>query len=354
MLEVTNWQEWEELLLSAQEYTFLQSWQMGELSKSFGNKVLRFKVEFEGNPVLTAQLSVIKARRGKLLQLRHAPTFLPAFFTISTEQQKKVLQEFLAELREIARSEKCDYFRMQPLLKVDDAFTKNFDTIAKNFGFKPANIHNIDAEKTLVLNINPEPEVLLQNMRKQTRYNIRRAEKLGVRIISAKDSEAVKNFYQIHHDTTLRQQFKSYSLDFYLDFVDALNSIPESKLSAEVLLADYEGKRIAGAIIVFFGKKAFYSDGGSLTEYAKIPASYLIQWHAIGTAKNYACESYNFWGGVSPDREDTSYPWYGIDLFKRGFGGERVDYVHAKDLGLSPKYQLTRLFELIEKTRRGY
>jgi peptidoglycan pentaglycine glycine transferase (the first glycine) len=350
--EPQNWQEWEELLLTADEYTFLQAWQFGELQKEMGNEYLRLVVNVEGKPVMLSQMIIVDAKRGKVMQLRHAPVFLPGFYDLGEGQRIEVANEFLAEIEDRARAMGCDFIRLQSLVRLDSG--NELLKLIENSRYKRAQIHNIDAEKTLILDISREDEVLQENMRKQTRYSIRRAGKDGVTVKRYSDLEALDRFYEIHHDTTVRQKFTSYSHDYYRKSFSYTNSIPESKLSTEVFLAEYQGKEIAGAIIVYFGRKAFYSDGGSLSAYAKIPASYLIQWEAIQRAKELGCETYNFWGGVSPDQENTNYPWYGIDLFKRGFGGERIEYMHAHDLGLSWKYRLTRVWEYLERMRRGY
>lgn len=353
VVEVSDLNLWNTAVQSAAEYTFLQSWQFGELQKNLGYEVKRFGIGSEhGDLLCVFQTVVIKARRGKILQLRHAPVLLPGFFMLEVTSQTEVLSMFLNEIEEQARSAKCDFIRLQSLVKLE-SLPEYFKLIAER-GFLKSNMHNIDAEKTLILNITPEDVELLANMRKQTRYSINKAAKMGVSISRETGPAAIEKFYRIHHETTLRQKFKSFSLDYYQKFFEFINLEPESGLKSEVFLANFEGKDIAGAIIIYMGKKAFYSDGGSLTAYAKIPASYAVQWAAIQRAKQIGCETYNFWGGISPDKENKNYPWYGIDLFKRGFGGDRVEYMHAADLPLTGKYYLTRIWEYYEKFKRGY
>lgn len=350
--EITTWELWEEILLTAREFSFLQAWQNGELQKQMGHIVGRFIVCNGDTSLLMGQYFIINAKRGKVMQLRHAPIILPGFESQSKSEQLLALNQFLAEVRERAKTANCHFVRMQPLVRLDSESL--LPELMHKAGYRPANIHNIDAEKTLILDISKEESVLQENMRKQTRYYTRKAEKMGVVVRHEQSITALENFYKIHHDTTIRQHFTSYSHEYYQKSFAAFNAIEGSRLRAEVFTAQYDGKDIAAAIIVFLSSKAFYSDGGSLTAYNKIPASYLIQWKAIQRAKELGCQTYNFWGGVSPDQENKNYPWYGIDLFKRGFGGDRVDYMHVHDLSLSWFYQLTRIWELIEKYRRGY
>ncbi len=334
---------WNDLVLSSNNYSFLQSWQQGEIALAQGYRVHRYVITAGDLPVLIFQVNFVGAKRGKIAQLRHGPLLTKHFHSRNKRVQVEVLSFFKQQLRILAKAVGMDYIRVQSLEP----------EVTSAIGGISAQIHNIDAQKTLVLDISKPNENLLQSMRKQTRYNINKASKIGVTIREESTPEGVAKFYEIHKDTTVRQKFISYDLDYYQKAFSCYNA-GGSELRSHVLLADYEGKTIAGAIIITFGQKAFYSDGGSLTEFAKIPASYAIQWHAINLAKAAGAVSYNFWGGVSPDKNDTSYPWYGIDLFKRGFGGERVEYMHPRDIPLSPRYALVWLWELIEKTRRGY
>ena len=48
------------------------------------------------------------------------------------------------------------------------------------------------------------------------------------------------------------------------------------------------------------------------------------------------------------------HPWKGLTFFKLGFGGEKREFMHAKDLPVSRKYYITKIFETLEKKKRGY
>ena len=53
--------------------------------------------------------------------------------------------------------------------------------------------------------------------------------------------------------------------------------------------------------------------------------------------------------GVAPEG-DRSHRFYGVSVFKRGFGGQDVAYLHARDLVLDwSKYVVNWTVELIRK-----
>jgi lipid II:glycine glycyltransferase (peptidoglycan interpeptide bridge formation enzyme) len=114
--------------------------------------------------------------------------------------------------------------------------------------------------------------------------------------------------------------------------------------------AVYKGETISAAMIIFSGKSGFYHHGASIQRYAKIPASYLLQWAAIGEAKRRGLSEYNFWG-VSPE-DKPNHPWAGLSLFKKGFGGFPEAYVPAQDLPFTNKYWLNFVIEKVRKIRR--
>ena len=121
-------------------------------------------------------------------------------------------------------------------------------------------------------------------------------------------------------------------------------------LDAEVLLASYQGKTIAAAIIVYFGDEAIYHHGASVL--SKVGASHLLQWKAIREAKKRGYEVYNFWG-IAPE-DKINHPWRGITLFKKGFGGRQIEFMHAVDYPVSPLYIIPKTVEQIRKRFKGY
>jgi len=350
IIKYTSEGDWAELLLSAQEYSFLQSWQFGNLQMELGNIVERHIIFLAEKPVILFQTLIIKAKRGNILQLRNGPVFLPSFVSLEQIAQEELIRFFLLQLNIIAKEYKSDLIRVQARVLVENPESQPFLKELITSGYKSANIHNIDAQNSLILDLKQSDDDILKAMRPQTRYYVRKAQKDGV---SIERINSITDFYEIHHETTLRQKFTSYSLDYYEKYFKNLNA-PNSKLTTEIFFGIYKGQKIATAIIVYLGKKAFYSDGGSLTSFNKLSAAYLIQWEAILRAKELGCETYDFWGGLSPDKTNTNYPWYGIDLFKRGFGGEKKSYMHPYDLGLTWKYQLIRIWEYLITKKRGY
>src|SRR3989344_6232334 len=153
---------WEEFILGKNEANFLQSWSWGEFHEALG-KIINRTGFFENNKLVGVMLSVIEpARRGRYLTVPGGP--------IIDWGNKNLINAFSQQIKKIAKENNCVFVRVRPQLKSDE-FSKN---LFKNLGFIKAPMH-LHAELTSQLNIiKPEEELLLQ-MRKATRYEIKKA-----------------------------------------------------------------------------------------------------------------------------------------------------------------------------------
>ncbi|MBD3280291.1 peptidoglycan bridge formation glycyltransferase FemA/FemB family protein [Candidatus Dojkabacteria bacterium] len=347
---ISTEEEWEKFIFkhasfengSTSPASFIQSWNWGEFLVKQGQKTYRLgiyevsKSNNKENLVGVALGTKIEAKRGKYLHFRHGPVI---------DWENETLVKFiLDELKAMAREEEVWFVRISPLIK------KMGSSLNSNSISSPT--HDVDSEKTWVLDLNKSEKTLLSEMRKNTRYSIRKANKEGVKIFQTQDSKHLKAFWKILQDTVKRQDWHAYSFDYIKDEFETFVNEDQNAL----FLAEYKGNYIAAAIFNFYNGQSVYHHSGSLTEYRKIPASYLIQWEAIKEAKKRGMKKHNFWG-LPLDENDKlrqNHPWTGLGLFKTGFGGQAERWVHARDIPVSWKYWLTNTYERIEKRRRGY
>lgn len=343
MIEVREIEDknfWEDFLVNCNEKTFLNSWNWGEFNKKMGNKIWRFGIYSNGELFSVALVIKILAKRGTFLFLPHGPNIKEGI----EDEKKKILERLLEKLKELAKKEGAFFIRIAPI------FEKNKENIKifKELGFRDAPIH-IHPELTWQLNIErPEKEILM-GMRKTTRYLIRQALKnKEIEILKSKNIEDLKIFNDLYQETVERHHFVPFSFDYLKN--EFLAFLPDDQIL--IFLGKYKGEIVSGAIILFWQKIAFYHHGASSLKYPKIPVSYLLQWESIKEAKNRGCKIYNFWG-IAPT-DDPRHPWAGLSLFKKGFGGEKKEYVKTQDFALSKKYYFTFLIEKIRSKKRGF
>lgn len=305
--------EWDTFLEIYAPRALFQSWQWGELEKKQGEKIWRWGWFEKDKLVGIAQIHKVTARRGTFLHIRHGPI-------------GKVNYE---DIKKLAQSEKAWFIRISPQVEEDTTF--------KKLGFVRAPIHEVDAERCWVLDIDKSEEELLMQMRKTTRYEIKRAQKLDVNITKNKKTN---DFFALYNQTSERQHFVQHrGINEELEIMDSL-----------VLTATHEGRPIASAIILFWGQEAIYHHGASIPN--KVGASYFVQWEAILEAKKRGKKIYNFWGIAPEDR--PNHPWRGITLFKKGFGGREIKFIHAQDLPISPLYFIPWTIETGRRIMKGY
>jgi len=166
-----------------------------------------------------------------------------------------------------------------------------------------------------------------------------------VKIHFSKNVEDVKLFYELYRETVKRHHFIPFSYRFLKKEFESF--LPDNTL---LFFARWKDKILSTAIIIFWQKIAFYHQGASSSLFPKIPASYLLQWEVIKEAKKRKCVLYNFWGIAST--ESKKHPWYGLTLFKKGFGGKRRKYVRTQDLPISCLYFKNWIIEKLRKAKR--
>ena len=169
--------------------------------------------------------------------------------------------------------------------------------------------------RTIMLDLTPDEQSLLANMKEKWRYNIRLAGRKGVRVRPARGREDVQAWYKLLQITGLRDHFGIHSFDYYW----RAWQIFAPRQQAQLLLAEYEGQLLAGIFVGCMARQAIYLYGASGNAYRNLMPNYLLQWEAIRWAKGQGATSYDFWG--IPETDDAGEAMAGVYRFKSGWGG---------------------------------
>ena len=350
--EINKKEVWENFLLECQEKTFLSSWNWGEFQKKENNKIWRLGIYSNEQLVGAALVIKIKAKRGTFLFVPHGPAFAKAMAG-KPDIKYETLKILLEKLKEIAKEEKASFIRVAPICERSGENIKDF----KAFKFKDAPIH-MHPESTWEMDITLPEDALLMAMRKTTRYLIRQARKNNdIEIIQSFDIKDLEKFNKIYQETVSRHHFTPFSGNYLENQFSSF--LPDNQIS--LFLGKYKNEIISSAIVVFWQNMGFYHHGASLSKYKNVPVSYLLQWEAIKEAKRKGCQIYNFWGIANEKSKiknqkskiNKKHPWWGLTLFKMGFGGYKKEYVRTQDLLLSSRYYLTYIFEKLRRIKRG-
>jgi lipid II:glycine glycyltransferase (peptidoglycan interpeptide bridge formation enzyme) len=181
---------------------------------------------------------------------------------------------------------------------------------------------------TVIVDVPEDPEEHFRSLPEDTRYGVRRAQREGVEVVTLYKGvmnvgSGIGEFCELLKNTSGRQGFYVGPRTFYQRLI--------IDLPAYLLLARYEGKAVAGAIITTFGDEACCLHGASTAEKGNLYAPYLVQWEAMDVARRAGCSRYDMWGVPPPSYAASP----GFDQLKNKFAGTTVEYAKASTRILS-------------------
>jgi lipid II:glycine glycyltransferase (peptidoglycan interpeptide bridge formation enzyme) len=281
---------------------FLQSKSWGEFQKTLGNKVITVSTD-DG----TVQYYFVKSKFANFLYCPRGP------LVNSAKSLTKLLDQQVKDAKEID----ADFILIEP--SIDPGFI--VEVLLKR-GFAKQK-KTTQPENTSIVYLIQDNEVIYSNFRKTTRQMIRKALENKVEIKSYQDLSRWDDFAKLFMETTQRQKFTPHN---FLYMQKQFECFKEKK-NIKLYLAESDGKVLAGAIILSYGKTSTYLHAGSNNLGRDLGAAQLLVWTAIQDSKKEGNEAFDLWG-IAPENE-PSHPWFGITIFKKGFGGETVTYPGA-------------------------
>lgn len=315
MREVTEatWREF----TAGRNIHLLQTAEWGMLKETFGWRVLRV---IEGD--FGAQLLF------KPLPFGYTVSYIPKLDQQS--YQKLADPDVRQSLDEICISQKATFLKIEPdiwRIPGESNFVPN--------GFKVSK-HSIQPPNTILVDISGDEDEILSRMKQKFRYNIRLAEKKGIKIEQSTDVAA---FHSLMLETGGRDGFNAHSLEYYQTAFTLFNHAGMVSL----VLASYKEKPVAGVMIFAQGDSAWYLYGASSNQERNRMPAYLAQWEALRWARSKGCKIYDLWG-IPDEMEETleanfelrSDGLWGVYRFKRGFGGKIIRSMDAINRVYSP------------------
>ena len=342
---------WDSFVSAHPKGHLLQSWAWGEFKENHRWPAQRLLISdaTTGQPVAGAQVLYREAGGLSIAYIPKGP--------VVDWREKPVADELVRALRRMTRQRRAIYLKIEPNELAEAGLESE---LAERYGFTTS-AETIQPRSTIRVDLSGEPGQLdskkeqpgtwLARMKPKHRYNIKLAERRGVtcRLAEPADFGA---FYQLMVITGQRDRFGTHSASYYRDAWAIFKKSPQG--NAALVLAEYEGKIIAGAMVFAFGSESAYLYGASSDENRREMPTYLLQWQAMLWSKEQGARYYDFWGipdeegGHSEELENDKLEQknvrdglWGVYRFKQGFGGETIRYASSLDLVYNrPLYML--------------
>lgn len=171
--------------------------------------------------------------------------------------------------------------------------------------------------KTACLNfeirLDKDPGKVFMAIHKSRRKNIKKTAKIGMEIIES-NASSLQDFYRLLRETYDKLGLLVPDISFFNAAFDLLPS------NVKLFLARYEGKFIAGRIVILYKKKIFDWYAGASSRHLNLFPNDAMVWHVLEYGCRNGYELFDFGGAGVPGEE------YGVREFKKRFGGQLVEY----------------------------
>jgi lipid II:glycine glycyltransferase (peptidoglycan interpeptide bridge formation enzyme) len=312
---------WQAFLAAHACGDFLHDWAWADVSALDGQPQRRF-VAFDGD-----ELVAIAAAQVRRLPMGRSYWYVPhgPVLDYAHAQAAERLRAVAIGLREAARRDRAIAVKLEPRLERGGNGTRAFGKLRHEAA-------TLQVGQTRLVEL-ADDETMLAAFDKDTRYAIRRAEREGVTLASTDDAgdlDAIDALHDLVMETQRRAGFPKPSLQRYRTAWRGLASARQ----ARIFEARREGELLASGMLVMEGDRSFYLFSGSRREGPGEPkryASYALQWAMMRHARDSGATVHDLWG-IAPEGAGPDHAWYGVGLFKKGFGGRPVVWAGSWDV----------------------
>ena len=203
--------------------------------------------------------------------------------------------------------------------------------------------------KTMLIDLTASETIIFNRFSDAKRRAVRRAEKVGVAV---KESHEIADFIKLKNKTAgllgflttstlkpLWQTFASNNASILLACRHSERSEESLSLSEPLAYARDPSTKfipiksglgmtehIAGILLLFHNKTAYYWIAAATEAGKKSFAPTLLVWESLKLAKQKGCIVFDFEGIYDERYPNLNKNWLGFTKFKSGFGGKELDY----------------------------
>jgi len=243
----------------------------------------------------------------------------------------RALESLLEALDELALQERILYLKLQPPPGSGD-----IAAALPARGFVESALE-IAPTVTVRVDLRRSPEALLGAMRHNARTNIRKAQRLGVRIREGGEPD-LGAFTRLIEATARRQGFSAYPPAYY----ERIWRTFAARGHACLLVAEHDGVALSSNLLLGYGDSTVYKVGAWSGTRGNIRPNELLHWTGMQWGRARGHRYYDF-GGVKRSTGQALLSAHppdpitdGVAKFKLGFGGEVTAFPRTYDRAYRP------------------
>jgi lipid II:glycine glycyltransferase (peptidoglycan interpeptide bridge formation enzyme) len=286
----------------------IQSWEWGEF-KALNGPILRYGL-YHKNKLKTAFTITLH----KIPLSSQYVGYLP---------KGPLPDKELAEaLEKIGKEHNCAFIKLEPNIQTDQALNYSVDP---RFSLS---LKSLFTKYNFLLDLTPPEEDLLKAMHPKTRYNIRLAQKRGIKVKVHTDQKGFEAYLKLYFDTTRRQSYQGHTPQYHKKVWELMRKAD----MARIVIGYYQNQPLSAWMLFNFKDTLYYPYGGSSDQHREVMANNLVAWEAIKLGKSLGLKSFDMWGAAHSPDPDQSDPYFGFHNFKKGYGAKLVEYLGTYDL----------------------
>jgi len=256
----------------------LQSWEWGEFRKRAGNEIVRSDFgQITIHPIPFTNLKVAAFLKGP-----------------------KPTKEMVKELKDLGNEENLIFVKLEPNYavsigsrKVAPKDSKRVLKLLRNSGVVSGRTHFTPT--TFWIDLTRSEDELMKSFHHKTRYNIRLAQKKGVKIVEDNSKKAFDRYIELTRQTVERQGFYAHTEKYHRLMWQVLHKEMKNPI-ARLLTAHYKGEIITTWIVFVWQDFLYYPYGASSDKHRNVMANNLIMWEAILYGKGLGLKTFDLWG----------------------------------------------------------
>lgn len=310
----------------------LQSYEWGQFREQTGLKVERIATFDNGKMVKAFQVTF-----HDVPYFNRTVGYLPKGYMPDADQ--------ISALKQVGQQHKAIFIKLEPNIAQKVGVPSAHEQIHKFLTDNDCVIGKpLFTKYTFQLDLTPTEEILFANLNSKTRYNVNLALKKGVQIFENSTKEGMDEYVKILEETTKRQGFYAHSPEYFKKMWKTLGDSGMMRIFSAV----YENKVLASWIMFIYNGVLYYPYGASRSENRDVMASNLLMWEMIRFGKANNCKMFDMWGSLGPEPDEKD-PWFGFHRFKKGYGGDLMEFLGTYDLVIDPP--IYKIFNIADGLR---